>query len=336
MKKIFIFLFVLGALSFINFNVFAYTFNNENSPAGITLDTILNELNGYTLREIFENSLVSQSDIFTEVDSIGTFNNGVYTNSSFGNTQYPYFSTFGLTINDLYYYRTNIKTLSTETTEILMYRGVFDDQSILNPVQNIDYSLSAYGEAYYSYIRFYHSYPQALQGEEITIKMNEFYIINLSSLGFTLTDLSKNELDYYYTIYYLLKNGINPTDLWANGFTNGEIQGYADGYSDGYSDGYDDGYNNGYSDGQEDGYDTGYLDGNVAGLETGYNNGYVDGFDDGVLSDVDTSWLLNFVSGTVNVLGVTIVPGISLGVFVFIPLFFGFIGFIYRLGGRRG
>ena len=334
MKKIFIFLLVLGALTSINFDLFAFTFNNEDSPAGITLDTLINELNGYSLREIFEDNLVTQNDIFNEVDSIGSYIDGIYTNSSIGNTATPYFTAFGtLTIGNTYYYRTSVRALNNDILEIRMYRGVNDDALINNPLINYDYNLTSYGVAGFNYIRFYHSYVQAVQGEQIAVQVKEFYIIDITSMGLINT---KQELDYYYTIYYLLKNGINPTTLYADYYTEGQIDGYAEGYNDGFSDGYNDGYNDGYGFGQEDGYDTGYLDGNVAGLETGYLNGYNDGFDEGILSDVDTSWLLNFVSGTVNVLGVSIVPGISLGVFVFIPLFLGFIGFIFRLGGRRG
>jgi hypothetical protein len=330
MKKLFLLFMILGltSISFIESNAYAYQ--------GITLDTPIADLQYESLRTLFESNLISQGDLFGDVDSIGNYSEGIYTNTMDGtnSSAYAQYSN-AFDLNDLYYYRLSLNVEYSNADYILVARGINNVPRYDNPEENIVYSLSDYGiPTQYDYLRIVHSASsyQDTQGLNLSIKIRNMYVINLTDYGFTINDTNKETLDYYYNLYYLLINGLNPTEYYLDGSVNGYIEGYNDGVEDGYSDG----YNNGYSDGQEDGYDTGYLDGNVAGLETGYFNGYNDGYDEGVISDVDTQWLLGFVSGAVNILGVSIIPGISLGVFVFIPLFLGFIGFIFRLGGRRG
>lgn len=332
MKKILIFLIVTGALSFIfNLESKAYTFNGESNPSSISLHTDLIELNNYSLYDIFmgtkfeftnfTNSSLLYSDNETRSIIIGSSSNFTVRGSTpvIIPTGENFYISVGID-DDIYreyrfrdiqgnmYYPSDryltygqLSGIFTPATSDISVIGVYSNNNI-NPNEVITFT--------------------------------RLTIVNLNDYG--LQSINVDLLDYYFNIYTLLVSGLSPGSIYSNGYTNGEIIGYSDGYNDGYSDGLNDGYNNGYSDGQEDGYDTGYLDGNVAGLETGYLNGYNDGYSDGVLEEVDTQYLLGFVSGAVDILGVSIIPGITLGVFVFIPLFLGFIGFIFRLGGRRG
>jgi len=158
--------------------------------------------------------------------------------------------------------------------------------------------------------KIYYQLSTPIQNLDI---IQSLYFYNLENINIDL-------LNYYFAVWLLNVFNLPVGDLWSYAWTAGNDSGYNDGFTDGYDSGY------------TSGFDTGNLQGYTSGYDFGYNNG----FDDGLISEVDTQWLLGFVTGTINILGVSIIPGISLGVFVFIPLFLGFIGFIFRLGGRRG
>ena len=81
------------------------------------------------------------------------------------------------------------------------------------------------------------------------LDLDNIYVINLNSLGLSLT---KESLDYYY-------------HLWKE--NNAYIQGYDDGYDVGFDDGFDDGYDEGFDDGVAS--DTSYAVGYALGLSEG-------------------------------------------------------------------
>lgn len=70
-----------------------------------------------------------------------------------------------------------------------------------------------------------------------------------------------------------------------------------------------------------------YTKGYDVGENAGYSNA-LNGLNGG-------SWLLGFTAGVIDILSLEVVPNFPLALFVFIPLFFGLINFVFRLGGRR-
>ena len=152
-------------------------------------------------------------------------------------------------------------------------------------------------------------------------------------------------------------------DVYNAGFNAGYDAGYSSGSQDGYNDGYNDGYmygrNDGYNVGKQDGYNEGYNDGLYAseGYQTGYDDGHADGYEEGKeygmsigrehwydvgyekgynkgLAARNFSDLLKSMFGAIGVfLGINLLPGISIGALIAVPIIFGIIAFI--LGRRR-
>ena len=128
------------------------------------------------------------------------------------------------------------------------------------------------------------------------------------------------------------------------GYDAGKMDGYDEGYADGELDGYDDGYTKGYNKGLEHsydvGYDDGYEDGKADGFEigqiAGYNDGYAVGYSDGLSETTDKNFgrLLGGVfAGIGAFLGINLLPGISIGAIIAVPIIFGIIAFI--LGRKK-
>ena len=162
-------------------------------------------------------------------------------------------------------------------------------------------------------------------------------------------------------------------DGWNNGYEYGRDEGYTDGYNDGYEKGSEVGYEAGYEIGFENGNEAGYDEGYIIGRDEGYNNGYnvgfnvgfddgytlgnTDGFEDGFvlgreqgynegynrgynagineqLEDRDFASLLRSVFIAIGAfLGINLLPGISIGAIIAVPIVFGIIAFI--LGKRK-
>jgi hypothetical protein len=87
-------------------------------------------------------------------------------------------------------------------------------------------------------------------------------------------------------------------------------------------------------------YNEGYLDGDADGFEDGFDLGYEDGFEDGFDDGLEA--LENSTSGLFDILGnvfgavstifaIYILPGINIGMFVFIPLIFTLLLFILKI-----
>lgn len=116
------------------------------------------------------------------------------------------------------------------------------------------------------------------------------------------------------------------------GFQNGYDEGHYEGYNSGYSIGYDTGLSEGYNQGLNDGYNQGYY----AGQNDGYDYGYQAGYNAGIneqLEDKDFTHLLKSVFiGVGSFLGINLLPGISIGAIIAVPIIFGIIAFII---GRR-
>ena len=93
------------------------------------------------------------------------------------------------------------------------------------------------------------------------------------------------------------------------------------------------GYQQGLSEGDLNGYDRGYT----IGKEEGYNNGYNTGKQDGIATKGENVWsnanefIKNIFVGIFDILSIEILPNVSLGTFVVIPLIFSVLFFIVKV-----
>lgn len=142
----------------------------------------------------------------------------------------------------------------------------------------------------------------------------------------------------------------NGYDLgYAAGVLAGENKAYSDGYFEGRDEGIDIGYDWGYDDGLDDGYSDGYDDGKIDGIDIGYNDGYSFGYDNGydlgyndgyqtAINDGSaefglTTMLSGLFVGLGSLLSIELLPNISIGMIIAVPVVFGIIAFIL---GKRG
>ena len=160
----------------------------------------------------------------------------------------------------------------------------------------------------------------------------------------------------------VLENGYNYTagydTGYALGFTAGANATFSDGYEQGTEDTYPSAYASGYDDGVQeswsavytDGYTQGHLvgkeendnDAYTLGYETGLSTGYSNGYGVGVLEVMDESlnigtFIQIAADGIGGLLAVELLPNISLGMIVAVPLIFGLIAFVVGVSsGRKG
>ena len=105
-----------------------------------------------------------------------------------------------------------------------------------------------------------------------------------------------------------------------------------------YATGYEDGHFIGYEDGIETGQITGYED----GWSIGQSSGYATGYNLGVLEVMDENlnigtFIQIAADGVGGLLAVELLPNISLGMIVAVPLIFGLIAFVIGVSsGRKG
>lgn len=118
-------------------------------------------------------------------------------------------------------------------------------------------------------------------------------------------------------------------DGYNEGFQKGREAGYQAGSEAGYEYGYDEGYNVGYGQGKEDGKTIGYEN----GYDEGYNVGYNKGLNEQI-ADRDFAYLLRSAFIAIGAfLGINLLPGISIGAIIAVPIVFGIIAFI--LGRKK-
>lgn len=136
-------------------------------------------------------------------------------------------------------------------------------------------------------------------------------------------------------------NGLNDNQGYNLGYNKGLTDGFNNGYDEGHWEGYNSGYSNGYNIGLNDGYNTGLTNGYNQGYDEGFLNGYDEGYNYGYnvgvneqLEDKDFTHLLKSVFiGIGSFLGINLLPGISIGAIIAVPIIFGIIAFI--LGRRK-
>lgn len=208
-------------------------------------------------------------------------------------------------------------------------------------------------------------------GNMIRIQGTSIQIIDKGELvvSYTLSQLTINfpDFSYFYIIqevgdsdYYTVFNegynagydkGYNDgyADGESDGLTAGYNQGYTAGYNAGYNSGESSGYNAGYAAGESSGYNQGYNDGESSGYDNGYNDGYDYGFNNGydlgyndgyqtAINDGSadfglTAMLSGLFVGLGSLLSIELLPNISIGMIIAVPVVFGIIAFIL---GKRG
>lgn len=93
------------------------------------------------------------------------------------------------------------------------------------------------------------------------------------------------------------------------------------------------GYENGYNNGEIDGYNNGY---NV-GYDVGNNNGYENGYKNGIATKGESVWvnsmgfIKNLFVDVFDIFSIEILPNVSIGTFIVIPLIFGVLFFIVKI-----
>ena len=191
--------------------------------------------------------------------------------------------------------------------------------------------LQNYDDTYHLIVLFY-SYD--LENLNITNNNWKFYLQINGSFAVDDYITIVNHYDYQLQLVYKPSfswkyyGDITNNEFYQSGYQDGSANGYDIGYDDGYDIGYDDGINVGY----DDGYDIGYDD----GVNVGYDDGYDIGFNDGVASHNDYSFiglLSQVFIGLGSFLAIELLPHITIGAIVSVPLVFGIISFII---GKRG
>ncbi len=126
-------------------------------------------------------------------------------------------------------------------------------------------------------------------------------------------------------------------DGYNIGYQEGREAGYNAGSETGYEHGYIVGYDEGWEEGNEIGYNGGYQEGHEAGYQEGHEAGYNIGYNAGIneqLDDKDFTVLLKSVFLAIGTfLGINLIPGISIGAIISVPIVFGIIAFI--IGKRK-
>lgn len=93
-------------------------------------------------------------------------------------------------------------------------------------------------------------------------------------------------------------------------------------------------YNRGYNDGKVVGSQDGYTKGFTDGEKSGYDKGYPVGFNDGTVgANTIPNLIMGALAGVGSLLSTELLPNISIGAVIAVPIIFGIIAFIV---GKRG
>lgn len=115
---------------------------------------------------------------------------------------------------------------------------------------------------------------------------------------------------------------------YYDGYEVGKQEGLAIGKDIGYYDGFQDGFDIGLQESTSEAYDNGYS----AGKHDGYNEGYNEGLTVNPNNNFGTM-IITVLSGVGTVLSIELLPGISIGAIIAVPIIFGIIAFV--LGRRK-
>lgn len=176
------------------------------------LDQPIAELNNHTLREVFENGNLVINGDFTDTTNnwnIGnrwTYNyNGYLT---YDNTGVGFFSQeIGIIETNQYYFNVNISGSSGNARMLLANNsGMTIDGGAYREFINGNNGSMWNANLNTSVLRFYATTSSS------AFNVNKLFLINTTALG--LTTLTKQQLDYYFNLYQLLKNYGEATSIY--------------------------------------------------------------------------------------------------------------------------
>lgn len=195
-----------------------------------------------------------------------------------------------------------------------------------NPITDINYvKLSSFegvhsGNEYglYNFLTYYDT-----NNNFISIGFNVYnLLVNSSNYPMLSTSYADNlafcsEIKNYYPIKIAERN------YYFNALTNAQInsESYQKGFSEGQKQGELDGFDKGYGAGQDYGYDYGYEEGKKEGIALKGEN---------VWSN-SNEFIKNIFVSIFDILSIEILPNVSLGTFVVIPLIFSVLFFIVKV-----
>lgn len=179
-------------------------------------DQPLIELNGMTLNEVFENNLADAT--WNNYQTTHVVNNNIFTINSL-DTQPALFAQI-LTINNIYYARTEYYTTNAVNVLDFFIGGSTSDTQVFSPNINQVYEVSTKKEAFTQFAEL-QARPNINGGVYYFIEPT---IIDLSSLG--LEHLPKEQLDQYFEIYQYFNRSVTSNDqplAELNGLTLNEV-----------------------------------------------------------------------------------------------------------------
>jgi hypothetical protein len=298
MKKLYLSITLLGM--FILMFMITLIPTQASSYQAITLDTALSDLNNYTLREVFQDYNDFNNGSFD--DGLTSWNvqtgnpdieveviNGELTILSISpnpGSVYVYQFVNFIQNND-YYMRFDYNIINGDLAQWLFDGYITVGREFIFPGSLI--GESEYSNSFTPLNSGTDGYFIGLTAPDIydIIKLDNFILVDLSSLGITLT---QNQLDYYYDIYFALYNNINLDTF--------------------FTDGYDSGYSVGFNEGRDDAIDNNFTLMGLIELMIGV-----------VLSMV--GWIINIEIFNISIIGILSTLAVGIGIIWLLKLIRG-------------
>ncbi len=276
---------------------FAYTTITANPSA--YSNEIVSTPNVYQVDFIFNasgSSTISFNDIpnYSDYTELYRFSSKVYYGDSVDDYYWTKLSITGYNINNF----TQINRVQITSNE-----GLMDSDSF--------YSL-------YNFINYYDTnnnrFTFGFCGYSIAANQSNFPRLNTSYV--TNRDFA-TALKNTYPISY------NPRTYYFKALTQDELNNEI--------------YNIGFEEGKTQGKIEGYEEGLINGEKVGYNNGYDKGKIDGIATKGESVWInsMSFIKNLFvdifEIFSIEILPNVSIGTFIIIPLIFGVLFFIVKI-----
>jgi hypothetical protein len=174
---------------------------------------------------------------------------------------------------------------------------------------------------------FYFDFSSTSSNE---INLNVIYDTNQQKLYFNDNYVNKSTLKQIYLPSYTTLEISTPSTSGLRYFDAWYLKDL--GLSASYTEGNEDGYYEGQEDGFDLGYGEGYEEGNADGYNEGYEIGYGDGFEANVAGNEGLFDMMASLFGGVGaVFNIYVLPSITLGMLVFVPIIFALLMFIIKI-----
>lgn len=207
------------------------------------------------------------------------------------------------------------------------------------------------------------TFTTSSQFQYIFLNFNEIDLLDLEMFKLQI-EVGDTASDYKLPVQPLVEHGFN--DGYWEGYDVGHGVGSDTGFQEGYDSGYDYGHYSGFNEGWDEGHDKGYIMGANdnfdsaydKGLDEGKRVGELEGFEKGRLqysyysngkyytglqaynlgfndspSNNFGSMITSILLGVGTVLGIELLPNITIGAIIAVPIVFGIIAFV--LGKKK-